>query len=224
MTKITVLSQLPKYFERFHPSSFFIKPFIWQNKKKNFTNRDNKIIKKKIMKLARQSLKLRTFRTLAKPVSRVSSITNVPSGDGGCGGDCDCGAGRIMKNGYFCSQKRMMGSSSFLGAKDDITGQIPDEADHATGVRREEYDDAVLGRERFNSSALYVDAAGSVGNPTLVPSMEPSRVVGHMCDRFGANLITWCNVNAGEKTECPDCGHVFLLDADLAGQPLANFE
>ena len=69
------------------------------------------------MKLARQSLKLRTFRTLAKPVSRVSSITNVPSGDGGCGGDCDCGAGRIMKNGYFCSQKRTMGSSSFLGAK-----------------------------------------------------------------------------------------------------------
>ena len=171
-----------------------------------------------LLNLARQSLKIRTFRTLAKPVSRVSSITNVSSGDG------EFGAGRIMKNGYFCSQKRTMGSSSFLGAKEDITGQIPDEADNATGVRREEYDDAVLGRERFNSSALYVDAAGTLDNPTLVPSMEPSRVVGHMCDRFGANLITWCNVNAGELTVCPDCGHVFLLDAGLAGQPLANFE
>ena len=166
--------------------------------------------------LARQIMKMRTLRALAGRGGRVIGVNG--AGDGGCGGDCDCGAGRPK---VFCQQKRSMGGAPFLGAKEDITGQIPDEADHATGARREEYDDAVLGRERFNSSALYVEQAGTVADPTLVPSMKPNRVVGHMCDRFGANLVTWCNVNQGEKTQCPDCGHVFLLDKTLAGQPLA---
>ena len=164
--------------------------------------------------LARQILKLRTLRKLAQ-----GRVIGVNGHDGGCGGDCDCGAGR-PKIGF---QKRTMAGGAFLGAKDGIDGSIPQEADHATGVRREEYDDAQLGRERFNSSALYVDVAGTVADPTLVPSMEPNRVVGHMCDRFGANLITWCNVNQGEKTQCPDCGHVFLLDKKLAGEPLPKY-
>ena len=157
-------------------------------------------------------------RTLIARSTRVVGV----SGDGGCGGDCDCGAGR-PKIGFCTIQKRNMGGSSFLGAKEDIDGKIPPEADHATGLRREEYDDEVLGAERFNSSALYVDTPGTAADPTLVPSMEDMRVVGHMCDRFGANLITWMAVHKGQKTMCPDCGHVFQLDAGLASQPLASF-
>jgi hypothetical protein len=166
--------------------------------------------------LARQLMKMRTGRSHLAGKGRVLGV----SLDGGCGGDCDCGAGRpkVFLSGQ---QKRFMGGAPFQGAKEDLTGTIPPEAEHATGLRREEYDDAVLGRERFNSSALYVDAKGTVEDPTLVPSMEADRVVGHMCDRFGANLITWCAVKQGEITVCPDCGHAFLLDSKLASEPLA---
>ena len=127
----------------------------------------------------------------------------------------------IMRGGFLGA--RAMGGGPFLGAKEELTGTIPPEADHATGARREEYDDAQLGRERFNSSALYVDTPGTVANPTLVPSMEAERVVGHMCDRFGANLITWCTVKQDEITVCPDCGHAFLLDRKLAENPLPAY-
>lgn len=139
--------------------------------------------------------------------------------DGGCG-DCDCG----MNGRHVCGQqKRTMAGSPFAGASETIDGSIPMEKDHATGARREEHDDAMLGRERFNRSALYVDTMGTAADPTLVPSMEDMRVVGHMCDRFGANLITWMAVKQGEKTQCPDCGHVFKLDKGLAAEPLAAY-
>ena len=128
---------------------------------------------------------------------------------------------RVMRGGFLGA--RAMGGGPFLGAKEELTGTIPQEADHATGARREEYDDEQLGRERFNSSALYVDTPGTVANPTLVPSMEAERVVGHMCDRFGANLITWCTVKQNEITVCPDCGHAFQLDRKLAENPLPAY-
>ncbi len=148
------------------------------------------------------SLSMRSMRRVARRVPRMTG----PGGD--CGGDCDCGAGR----GFH-------GVRRFSEKTHTDTGTLPDEGAHATGLRLEEYEDEQKGAERFNRSGLWVETRGTAEDPTLIPSMMDSRVVG-MEPYHGAGL-KWFNVTAGVITRCPYTDHHFTLSKELAQQPLA---
>jgi hypothetical protein len=154
------------------------------------------------------SLSLRSMRSLRRVASSRACRVGPGGGGGDCGGDCDCGvAGRTMKSRCFSAKTHT------------DSGTLPDEGAHATGLRLEEYEDEQAGAERFNRSGLWVATPGTAEDPTLIPSMMESRVVG-MEPYHGAGL-KWFNVTAGVITRCPYTDHHFTLSKELAQQPLA---
>ena len=152
------------------------------------------------------SVSLHSIRRAAarRVTAPMCARTTGPGGD--CGGDC---GGR----GVF------HGMRHFSAKTHSDTGTLPDEGVHATGLRLEEYEDEQEGAERFNRSGLWVESRGTAEDPTLIPSMMDSRVVG-MEPYHGASL-KWFNVTAGVITRCPYTDHHFTLSKELAQQPLA---
>ena len=125
-------------------------------------------------------------RLLRAPVARAA-LGRRP---GGCD-DCDCGAGSAKHVRFF-------GAGSDHSKVTDAVGVIPDEMEHATGLRREELEDFKVGIERFNRSGLRVEKKGTKEDPTLIPSMMESRVVGHF--PFHGSGIRWFELRKGELT------------------------
>ena len=82
-----------------------------------------------------------------------------------------------FRKGAVRSLKSMATGSSRQSVRAMSTG-IPSEKDQATGLRREEFEDEGKGVTRFNRNALFVEKIGTKADPTLIPSMNPTRVVG----------------------------------------------
>ena len=67
--------------------------------------------------------------------------------------------------------------SAVVASRGLSTG-IPQDKDQATGLRKEELEEELKGNIRFNRNALFVEKFGTKADPTLIPSMNSSRVVG----------------------------------------------
>ena len=88
---------------------------------------------------------------------------------------------------------------------------MPTDLGQATGLEREELDAAVQGEERFFDKLVY-GPFGTAAAPCIVPSSEPTRIVGCIGDAGKEHPMEWMELGQDSNVACGTCNQVFALD------------
>uniref|UniRef100_A0A915CSI8 Cytochrome c oxidase subunit Vb n=1 Tax=Ditylenchus dipsaci TaxID=166011 RepID=A0A915CSI8_9BILA len=86
-------------------------------------------------------------------------------------------------------------------------GHYPDPLQHAQGGQRETYLARLRGSDRYEPKIFYRAENSTRAEPNLVPSTEPVRLVGCLCEPDSGYLKFWA-VRKGGPRRC-ECGHWF---------------
>ncbi|KAK2167687.1 hypothetical protein LSH36_25g04033 [Paralvinella palmiformis] len=86
---------------------------------------------------------------------------------------------------------------------------MPDTLGHAVGAERFELLARLAGNEDPFDMNVKSRAKGTVDEPTLIPSLYDSRIVGCICEEDAVS-ITWMTLHKGEQKRCM-CGYYFKL-------------
>jgi len=89
---------------------------------------------------------------------------------------------------------------------------MPDPLGHSVGKNRFEQLSKLAGHPDPFEQQIWQAGEGSKQNPTLIPSNNWQRVIGHICEP-DALVVAYINLHKGEKKRC-DCGHWFALVDD----------
>ncbi|OQV13175.1 hypothetical protein BV898_12604 [Hypsibius exemplaris] len=100
-----------------------------------------------------------------------------------------------------------MGSRAIFGIKLPKYG--PDPLDLATGLEKKEMLARATGNQDPFEIAAIKRGAGTKDVPTQIPSMEPNRIVGCICNEDSL-YIAYMTLYMGEKKRC-ECGHWYEL-------------
>merc|ERR1712012_363487 len=89
---------------------------------------------------------------------------------------------------------------------------FPDSLGHTVGKARFEKLSELAGHPDPFEQQLWQQGEGSRQNPTLIPSNNYVRMIGHICEP-DALVVSYLYLHKGEKKRC-DCGHWFALVDD----------
>ncbi|KAH9850266.1 COX5B-domain-containing protein [Lenzites betulinus] len=101
------------------------------------------------------------------------------------------------------------------GAK---AGEIPTDENQATGLERLQILGAIEGVEVFDQAPLDSSRIGTLADPIKVFSLEPERIIGCTGSPAESHELLWMNLTSQKNRRCPECGSVYALDNQGAGE------
>ncbi|KAI0833340.1 COX5B-domain-containing protein [Trametes gibbosa] len=97
-------------------------------------------------------------------------------------------------------------------------GEIPTDENQSTGLERLQILGAIEGVDVFDLAPLDSSRIGTLADPIKVFSMEPERIIGCTGSPAESHELLWMNLNGQKNRRCPECGSVYALDYQGAGE------